>query len=126
MKKTIIKCPRCGKEWEINAKTAKAGIECPHCHKKLTYDLKTRRKMKYVRYFIMLVISCGFVWAMQSFTKANNYIIVVAVIAAAFLLMRVIDNICQWLGFTLFKLSYMDFDEYKEIMAKLNTRKKKK
>ena len=116
MKSIIAKCPKCGKENEVTVKSVKKLIECSHCHKKMCLDVKSQRKIKYVRYFVMLIIAIGFAYSMEQFTKGTTgYLILIAYIAFVFMISRYIDDWCLKLGFLLFNLNYMDLDLYAEI-----------
>lgn len=116
MKTIIAKCPKCGKENEVTIKNLKKLVECSHCHKKMCLDVRSQRILKWVRYFIMLIIAIGFAYSMQSFTTGKTgYLIIIAYLAFLFLIMNFIDDWCLKLGFLLFKLNYMDLDEYAKI-----------
>lgn len=116
MKTIIVKCPRCGKENEVTVKDLKKIVECSHCHKKMCLDVKSQRKIKYVRYFIMLIIAIGFAYSMQKFTAGTSgYLIIIAYLAFLFLIMNYIDDWCLKLAFLLFKLNFMDIDLYAEV-----------
>ena len=116
MKTIIVKCPRCGKENEVTIKNLNKVVECSHCHKKMCLDVKSQRKIKWVRYFIMLIIAIGFAYSMQSFTTGTTgYLIIIGYLAFLFLIMNFIDDWCLKLGFLLFDLTYMDIDLYVEV-----------
>ena len=124
-KEKIVKCPKCGKEWSLNADTAKKQIECPHCHKLMCVDPKTLTKLKVVRYVVMLVIACLFVVAIQNYTKTNNITFTMIVLIFALIMAQYINEWCRAIAFTLFDFNYMDLDEYAKIRKPTIGEKKK-
>lgn len=118
MKKITNTCPRCGKQWSIGVKEAHKLIECPHCHKQMCTDTKTQRKMKYTRYFFMLVLALLFSFAMKEFTDNNNIIFIGSVLVFSLYMASISDELCRKLAFWIFKFSYIDIDEYAKVRKK--------
>jgi len=127
MKAQQLICPRCGTKFVIDTKKASKLEQCPHCHKQMALCPDSQKKIKYIRYLIMVGIGLLFSYAMMDFEKTNNIIMVALVCVVGFILMRYIDTICFKLAFIFFSFKYMDIDEYAKIRKPtLGERKKKK
>lgn len=57
MKNIKIKCYKCKTENEITSKNISRIITCKHCHKKMILDKKSLRKLAFVRYGMLLVLT---------------------------------------------------------------------
>ena len=126
MKTVKVKCARCGKEWEVDRKSAKKQLECPHCHRIQCLSPKSQGKIKVVRYLVMLVIALVFVLAMLDFNKTNNLPFIIIVLLFAFVLSQFIDEWCRIIAFTLFGFEYLDVDEYAKVRKPVMGEKKEK
>ena len=110
--KSVVKCYRCGKEYDLNSRNIKEIISCSHCHQQMRFTEKTRKHFHVVRYFFVLIICIALAFGMSLVTK-NNYIMLLAMMGIAMLIAGVSDNWCMLLTDRIFGLQYEEYHEEK-------------
>lgn len=103
-----IKCYKCGTKIPLNFKNMSAIIECPHCKKKMTYGLSTYRRLKIIRYFVVLLIGLMLIYGMSQFDK-GNYALLIILISISISLAFIADKACLWLCSLIFGLQYEEY-----------------
>ena len=111
--KTKIKCYRCGTEIPVNYKNMSAIMTCPHCKGKMTYDVTTYRKLKLVRYFVVLLVALLLLFGMHQ-VETGNYAILLIFMSIAISLACVADKACLWLCDFIFGLHYEELKTKKK------------
>lgn len=103
-----ISCYKCGTKIPLNFKSMSAVLICPHCKKKMTYNLATYKRLKIVRYFVVLLIGLMLIFGMNQFDK-GNYAILIILISISISLAFVADRLCLWLCSLIFGLQYEEY-----------------
>ena len=126
MNKNSVKCPRCGKEYDLTLKQIYKGVSCPHCNKKMMMDGKTKKRLKYIRYLFVLVVSVATMYPLVKLMKdldGVTMLIVLGMLAVVFALAQVADKVCGYLLYHTFGFTYV---EYVETPVKKDNRTGKK
>ena len=126
MEKNLVKCPRCGIEYNVSLSNVYKGVTCPHCNKKMTMDDKTKKRLKYTRYIFVLLVSITTMYPLVKLTEDLDGIslfIVMGMLAIVFALAQVADKVCGFLLYHTFGFSYV---EYVAPPTKKNIKKGKK
>ena len=92
-----IRCYRCGKDYNFNYKNITDKVKCDHCNGVMVLDDKSQRKVRYVRYIIMLFIALIISYGMMQF-KQQNYIIILVEFVVLLSLVNFIDKFCLYLS----------------------------
>ena len=103
-----ISCYKCGTKIPLNYKNMSAIIECPHCKKKMVYDVTTYKRLKIIRYFVVLLIGLMLIIGMNQFDK-GNYALLIILISFSISLAFVADRVCLWLCNLIFGLQYEEY-----------------
>lgn len=103
-----INCYKCGTKIPLNYKNMRAIIECPHCKKKMVYDVTTYKRLKIIRYFVVLLIGLMLIIGMNQFDK-GNYALLIILISISISLAFVADRVCLWLCNLIFGLQYEEY-----------------
>ena len=75
--KSVVKCYRCGKEYDEAYKKVKEVISCSHCHQQMKFTKKTQTRFQIVRYLFVLSICIVIAFGMNLVSK-DNYLILLA------------------------------------------------
>lgn len=103
-----VKCYKCGTTIPLKFKTMSVIISCPHCHKQMTYNLSTYKKLRIIRYFVVLFIALLLIFGMREFDK-GNYLLLIVLISVSLSLAFVADRICLYLCNLIFGLQYEQY-----------------
>ena len=106
--KSIIKCYRCGKDYDLKYKDVKEVISCSHCHQKMRFDAKTKRHFKIVRYLVVLIVCLGMAYGM-SLVSQNNYVMLLVSVAAGVVFAGYSDQACTRIVDRTFGISYEEY-----------------
>lgn len=120
--KSVVKCYRCGKEYDLDSKNIKEIISCSHCHQQMRFTEKTRKHFRLVRYFFVLFICIGLAFGMSLVTK-NNYVVLLTLMGVAMLIANFADKWCMLLTDMIFGLQYEEY--HPEKISKKQQRKEK-
>ncbi len=112
------KCYKCGKKIPITGKDAKQLIECPHCHAKLSFDAKTKKHLKWIRYAMVLVIMIIIIFILQEATKSKNYVAFAVVLLILVLFSNFSEKSCIWILAHTFGLTYEKYNPEDDKKAK--------
>ena len=118
--KSVVKCYRCGKEYDLNSKNIKEIISCSHCHQQMRFTEKTRKHFRLVRYFFVLFI-CLFLAFGMSLVTQNNYIVLLVMMGVAMIIALYSDKWCMVLTDRIFGLNYEEY--HPEKISKKQQRK---
>lgn len=72
MKTVKVKCYQCKTDNEINSKTFDRLITCKHCKKKMILSNREFKKLKFIRYIMLLVVSGIFMFIFSFIAYKNN------------------------------------------------------
>ena len=104
--KKIVKCYRCGKEYESGK--LKEIISCSHCHQQMKITRKTENRFHFMTYLLVLVV-CLSVALIISLITDNSYLTFVVTMAMAMLMASFADKWCLKLTHLLFGLEYEEY-----------------
>lgn len=114
MKKNEIICPRCGTSYQISLNQVFKGVKCPHCQKKMMVDSKTKKRLRIVRYLVVLIICMITMFVINkalSHSEAFALLMVAIVAAVMYLFAQIADKAC---GFILYHTIGLTYEEYIE------------
>lgn len=114
MKKNSVKCPRCGKEYDLTLKQIFKGVSCPHCNKKMMMDDKTKKRLKYIRYVFVLGVSIATMYPLVKLMEDLDGVtmfIVLGMLAVVFALAQVADKVCGYILYHTFGFTYVEYVE---------------
>ena len=122
----IVKCYRCGKEYD--PKDHKEIISCSHCHQQMKINERSQKRFRIVRYGFVLTICLAIAFTM-SVTVGTNYLSLLVMLGIAMLLANVADKWCLKLTDLIFGLEYEEYHPVKisnKDRIKMENQKKKK
>ncbi len=125
--KSVVKCYRCGKEYDLDNRNIKEIISCSHCHQQMKFTEKTRKRFRLVRYFFVLLICLMLAFGMSLVTQ-NNYIVLLVMMFAAMGIAGFSDRWCMVLTDRIFSLEYEEYHpekpSKKQLRKERSTKKK--
>lgn len=108
--KEIIRCYRCGKEYD--RKDLKEIISCGHCHKQMKINEKSEKRFKIVRYMFVLSI-CLVIAFFMNMATGNNLLGLLITLAIAMIMANSSDKWCLKLTDMIFGLQYEEYTPVK-------------
>lgn len=103
-----VKCYRCGKVHELNYKTIKQTISCSHCHGSMTFDLKSIRKLKAMRYLFVVVIVSILMLGFQMVETMNSYTTLILTCMFAMVFSLWSDRLCLYATYRFMNVNYVE------------------
>lgn len=103
-----IKCYRCGKEYDLNYKDISEQIKCSHCNGIMSLDLNSQRKVRYIRYALVLVVALLMSFLVYQL-NLNNLVIFGILTLVLLFTINYVDKFCLYLASLIFKLNYVEF-----------------
>jgi DNA-directed RNA polymerase subunit RPC12/RpoP len=95
MNKHTAKCYRCGKELPVDK--ARRVITCPHCHAQMTYDVKTEKILKYLRWTFVLIVTFLILLSLGNLDSLSGILVALAAMAFSAAAAMFADDICIWI-----------------------------
>lgn len=107
-----VKCQRCGKVIELNAKTARKKIKCPHCNLIMKQDKKTDRKLMFAKfaYVFAFILIVSLIYSLFREVIDDLFSIVIILIAGL-VSAGTSDFVADQLVFKIFGKSYIKSDD---------------
>ncbi len=103
MKET--RCYRCG---TVIPNKGEKVITCPHCGGKMTFDETTKKRLKYIRYALVLVIMIIILFVLQAATQTKDYIVFAVVLIVLVLFSNYSEKCCSCMLQRMFGASYTE------------------
>ena len=122
--KSVVKCYRCGKEYDEAYKKVKEVISCSHCHQQMKFTKKTQTRFQIVRYLFVLSICIIIAFGMNLVSK-DNYLILLATLATAMGVSLYADQLCLNLTGAIFGLEYEEYHEEKKTKKEIRKERNK-
>ena len=126
---SMIKCYRCGKQYDLGYKNIKEIISCDHCHQQMKISDKSLKKVRLIRYVLVLILCLIIAYFMSDFSNNSKLLLLLITLSFAMLLAQFIDRICLYLADTIFHLQYEEYHPVKkskkEIRKEKNNSKRK-
>lgn len=122
-----IKCYRCGKVHNLNYKTIKQTICCTHCRAHMTFDLKSIRKLKTMRYLFVILIVGILMFGLQQIEGINSYMVLIVTCMCAVVLSLYSDKLCLFATYKFMNVNYIEChpeDKKKTTKVKNNKRRR--
>lgn len=119
-----VKCYRCGQPIELNYKNIRQTISCSHCHAKMTYDLRSIRKLKMVRYLFVLAVAAFLVAGFMQVQNMNSYTLLIVTCMCAIVISLWADKLCLYISYYLLKGEYVEY--HPDDKRKMPVKKKRK
>lgn len=114
MNKNSVKCPRCGREYDLTIEKVFKGVSCPHCNKKMMMDTKTKKRLKLFRYIFVCAISIAVMFSAKEALETSmafGILLVMALLAVMYTLSQYADRLCGRLLFHTFGFTYTEYVE---------------
>lgn len=122
-----IKCYKCGKVHDLNYKTVKQTISCSHCHAHMTFDLKSIRKLKIMRYLFVIVIVGALMLGFKQVESLNSYTTLILTCMFAMVFSLWSDRLCLYATYRLMNVNYVEcHPEDKKRVTKPKDKKKRR
>lgn len=126
MKKNVV-CYKCGKKYKLNIHSISQTICCDHCHAYMTFDYPSIRKLKIVRYVLILMIVLPIVLGFQMINSMNNYSIIILTCIIAVALSLWSDKFCLYIAYKFMDIHYIEcHPENKKKITKVKKQKGRK
>lgn len=103
-----VKCYKCGKVHELNYKTVKQTISCTHCHAHMTFDLKSIRKLRMMRYLFVAVIVALLMFGFQQVESLNSYMTLILTCMGAMVFSLWSDRLCLYATYRFTNVNYVE------------------
>lgn len=110
MKKNSVICPRCGTQYDLTIDKIFNGVTCPHCNKKMMMDNKTKKRLKFIRYILVLIICLAVMFSVKNAletSEAFGILLVIAMLAVMYTLSQYADRLCGRILFHTFGFNYV-------------------
>ena len=114
MKKNVVICPRCGTQYELTIDKVFDGVNCPHCNKKMMMDTKTKKRLKIIRYILVMIICLAVMFSVKGAlekSQAFGILLVIAMFAIMYTFAQYADRLCGRILFKTFGFNYVEYVE---------------
>lgn len=114
MNKNTVTCPRCGTQYELTIDKVFKGVNCPHCNKKMMMDEKTKKRLKLIRYVLVLTICLAVMFPVKNAlekSQALGLLVVIVMLAVMYTLSQFADKLCGRILFNTFGFNYVEYVE---------------
>ena len=103
-----VKCYKCGKVHNLTYKTVKQTISCSHCHAHMTFDLKSIRKLKIMRYLFVVAIVGALMLGFKQVETLNSYWTLILTCMGAMVFSLWSDRLCLYATYRFMNVNYVE------------------
>ena len=122
-----VKCYKCGKVHDLTYKTVKQTIRCSHCNAHMTFDLRSIRKLKMMRYLFVVVIVVALMLGFNQVETLDNYVTLILTCMGAMVFSLWSDRLCLYATYRFTNVNYVEChpeDKRKNTKSKQNKKRR--